>query len=212
VKGLSRLLQAWGRIQNEKAENGSFKSRNLESRKQKAGERQGDGRWERGEGTAGKWVLVLAGPDEGGYRKELERLVGELGCGGSVVFTGELDDAQKWEALAAADLFVMPSDFENFGNAIVEAMMAGLPVITTTGTPWKELPVAGAGWWVEPTVDAMTVALREALALPEETRREMGRQALTYSARFRPEQAASDLIQVYQWLLGRGAKPECVAV
>jgi glycosyltransferase involved in cell wall biosynthesis len=106
----------------------------------------------------------------------------------------------------------MPSDFENFGNAIVEAMMAGLPVITTTGTPWKELPVAGAGWWVEPTVDAMTVALREALALPEETRREMGRQALTYSARFRPEQAASDLIQVYQWLLGRGAKPECVAV
>jgi glycosyltransferase involved in cell wall biosynthesis len=153
---------------------------------------------------------VLAGPDEGGYRREVESLVSELGCGDSVIFTGELDDNQKWAALAAADLFVMPSDFENFGNAIVEAMFSGLPVVTTTGTPWKELPAQGAGWCVEPTVEALSGALREALAMPEEKRQGMGRQAADFAQRFRPERAATDLIQVYQWLLGSGAKPGCV--
>ena len=182
VKGLARLIQAWAKIQKPAARSPSSL----------------------------QWQLVLAGPDEGGYRKELERLIGELGCGESVVFAGELNDAQKWEALAAADLFVMPSDFENFGNAIVEAMMSGLPVITTTGTPWKDLPALGVGWCVEPTVGALELALREALQMPEEARREMGRKALDYSAQFRPEKAASDLIQVYQWLLHQAPCPACV--
>jgi glycosyltransferase involved in cell wall biosynthesis len=160
--------------------------------------------------TEEEWLLVLAGPDEAGHRKEYEARAAELGCGDSVIFTGELDDNQKWAALAAADLFVMPSDFENFGNAIVEAMFSGLPVVTTTGTPWKELPTQGAGWCVEPTVEALSGALREALAMPEEKRQAMGRQAADFAQRFRPERAATDLIQVYQWLLGSGAKPGCV--
>src|ERR1035441_2267471 len=169
VKGLPRLIQAWARIQGEKAENTKQKA---ESRKLKS---------EQGEPRTESWVLVL----EGGHRRELESLVAELGCQRSVKFTGELDDVQKWGALAASDLFVMPSDFENFGNAIVEAMVSGLPVITTTGTPWQELPAAGAGWWIEPTVHALASTLREALEMPEEERREMGFRALKSSAQFR---------------------------
>src|ERR1035441_10260447 len=143
VKGLPRLLQAWARIQSEKAGSDPMKSRNRESRKLKS--EDGPVKWQKDftgqEGRRlGDWVLVLAGPDEGGHRRELESLVAGLGCRDSVKFTGELDDVQKWGALAASDLFVMPSDFENFGNAIVEAMVSGLPVITTTGTPWQELP------------------------------------------------------------------------
>jgi glycosyltransferase involved in cell wall biosynthesis len=158
------------------------------------------------------WILVLAGPDEGGHRRELESLIARLGCQRSVIFVGKLNDQQKWDALAAADLFVMPSDFENFGNAIVEAMLSGLPVITTTGTPWQELPAAGAGWWVEPTVDALASALCEAFQMPEEQRREMARQAVSYVRRFRPEIAAADLMQVYRWLLGESPRPPCVRV
>ena len=199
VKGLARLLQAWAKIQKPAARSPS------------SGSQWSSGPLSRSPSSL-QWQLVLAGPDEGGYRKELERLIGELGCGESVVFAGELNDAQKWEALAAADLFVMPSDFENFGNAIVEAMMSGLPVITTTGTPWKDLPTAGVGWCVEATVNALESALREALQMSEEARREMGRKALDYSAQFRPEKAASDLIQVYQWLLHQAPCPACVCL
>jgi glycosyltransferase involved in cell wall biosynthesis len=198
VKGVARLIEAWAGIQNEKAE----------SRKQKAEVR---GQWSVVGGQwSGSWQLVLAGPDEGGYRRELESLVAGLGCQGSVMFTGELDEDRKWAALRSADLFVMPSNFENFGNAIVEAMLCGVPVITTTGTPWKALPAEGAGWCVEPTSDALAAALREALGMAEEKRKNMGRRAADFANRFRPEQAGADLIQVYRWLLKEIPCPACV--
>jgi glycosyltransferase involved in cell wall biosynthesis len=195
VKGVERLVEAWIRIQTE----------NGESRRQKAGQRTADG----GRRT-GDWVLVLAGPDEAGMRPGLEAALRARGCAESVIFTGQLDEVQKWVAYQAADLFVMPSDFENFGNSIVEAMLSGLPVITTTGTPWKELPAQGAGWCVEPNVEAVRDALDVAMAMTDDARQEMGRRATDFASRFRPEQAAADLIQVYMWLLGRGPKPGCV--
>lgn len=168
--------------------------------------------WARLGKATSEWTLILAGPDEAGHRKACEALAAELGCEKHVVFTGELDQVAKWKALAAADLFVMPSDFENFGNSIVEAMSCGLPVITTTGTPWKELPVEKAGWWVEPTAEAVAEALREALGMPQEQRKNMGKRAAGLSSRFSPERVGQDLIQVYQWLLGKGPRPECVKV
>lgn len=230
VKGVSRLVEAWATLQNEKSRNSE--SRELksedgpvkwEARRNTEAFPQAKARWnsepipqatEDFTGQEGRrtenWVLVLAGPDEGGYKRELESLVADLGCQQTIAFTGELNDQQKWGALDAAELFVMPSDFENFGVAIVEAMLAGLPVITTTGTPWQELPAAGAGWWIEPTAEALVSTLREALQMPEEPRRAMGLHAAEFAKRFRPERAAADLIQVYEWLLGRGPKPGCV--
>jgi glycosyltransferase involved in cell wall biosynthesis len=187
VKGLARLVQAWAEVQR-------FAVR---------------GQWSSGP-THETWQLILAGPDEGGHREEIESLVAECGCRDSVVFPGELDEKQKWGALAAADLFVMPSDFENFGNAIVEAMSCAVPVITTTGTPWEELRRAGAGWWVAPRVESLAKALREALAMSETQRQEMGKRAAGLAARFSPQQAGADLIQVYRWLMDEIPRPPCV--
>jgi len=195
VKGVARLVEAWARIQTRKAE----------SRKQKLPQSTEVA----GRGTR-DWVLLLAGPDEAGMRPALEATLRARGCAQSVIFTGQLDEGQKWAAYQAADLFVMPSDFENFGNAIVEAMCCGIPVITTTGTPWEELRTAGAGWWVPPTVADLALALGDALALPDDQRQAMGRRALPIAERFRPERVAADLIHVYEWLLGREERPGCV--
>jgi glycosyltransferase involved in cell wall biosynthesis len=203
VKGLARLVQAWAMIQGKTATSVPLKIRNWDSKRLKS-ENWGQ--------RTGEWVLVLAGPDEGGYRREVESLMVKLGCGGNVVLTGKLADNQKWGALAAADLFVMPSDFENFGNALVEAMSCAVPVITTTGTPWEELRTAGAGWWVEPTVAALSGALREAMAMSDDQRRAMGHRASPLAEQFRPGRVAEHLIQVYQWLLCGAARPPCVKV
>lgn len=108
-------------------------------------------------------VLVIAGPDLVGYRKEIERMVWEMGLQESVVLTGEVRGAEKDALLANADVFVLPSYSENFGIVVAEAMAWGRPVITTTGTPWKEVAEVGAGWWVKPEAAAVEEALQDAL-------------------------------------------------
>ena len=60
-------------------------------------------------------------------------------------FHGHVDGADKARAFAQADLFVLPSHSENFGIAVAEAMAHGVPVLTTTATPWQGLDARGCG-------------------------------------------------------------------
>jgi glycosyltransferase involved in cell wall biosynthesis len=119
-------------------------------------------------------VLVLAGSDLIGYRKDIERMIKELGLGDSVVITGEVAGEEKDCLLANADVFVLPSYSENFGIVVAEAMAWGHPVIASTGTPWKEIADVGAGWWVKPEEDALAQALYEALGTRQEELEAMG--------------------------------------
>jgi glycosyltransferase involved in cell wall biosynthesis len=77
-------------------------------------------------------ILVMAGPDErDGFRERLESFAGELGLHHSVLFTGPLYEGAKWAAYQDADLFVLPSQNENFGNTAAEAIACGTPVLVT---------------------------------------------------------------------------------
>lgn len=78
-------------------------------------------------------MIKLAGHDEIGLRRQLEpRLYRADGqsCG---AFLGHLEGDEKWAFLAGADVLLMPSLQENFGNSLVEAMGVGTPVIATEG-------------------------------------------------------------------------------
>jgi glycosyltransferase involved in cell wall biosynthesis len=74
-------------------------------------------------------VLVIVGPDDNGLKASLEALARELGVVESVFFTGLRSGRALHQALAAADVWVLPSHTENFGVAVVEAAAAGLPVV-----------------------------------------------------------------------------------
>jgi glycosyltransferase involved in cell wall biosynthesis len=77
-------------------------------------------------------VLVLAGPDEGdGFLAHLQSMTDRLAIRDEVIFTGPLYDDAKWSAYRDADLFVLPSQNENFGNTAGEAAACGTPVIVT---------------------------------------------------------------------------------
>lgn len=75
--------------------------------------------------------LVYAGPDEGGMRAELEQKAARLGVSSRVRFVGPVFGDAKWSAYRDADVFVLPSQNENFGNTAAESAAAGTPVIVT---------------------------------------------------------------------------------
>jgi len=156
------------------------------------------------------WELLIAGPDETGYGSRIEELARSAGLGQSVRFTGMLEVEDKWLAIAASELLVMPSDYENFGVSAAEAMSAGRPVLTSNGTPWRHAAEAGAGWSVERTPQAVAEALREALSLPAEERRAMGARAAELTRVYSPQVIAETWDSVYRWLLRQGDKPDCI--
>ena len=131
-------------------------------------------------GVSSQWRMLIAGPDENGHRLEMEKLVKSLGLRDTVSFAGPLDDIAKWQAYVDSDLFVLPSHNENFGIVIAEAMAAGLPVITTTGTPWRALVNDKMGWWVEPKLEELTTVLLDASQRSRSELAEMGTRASKY--------------------------------
>ena len=84
-----------------------------------------------GNGSRGS-VLVMAGPDEGdGFREHLESMAARTKLNGRVLFTGPLYGEEKWAAYRDANVFVLPSQNENFGNTAAEAIACGTPVLVT---------------------------------------------------------------------------------
>ena len=119
-------------------------------------------------------VYTVNGDIEREYEAKVRARVKELGFEDQFVFTGALNDDEKWAAYARADLFVLPTYSENFGIVVAEALWAGVPVITTKGTPWHELEERKCGWWIDVGVEPLVVALQDAMLLPDDERIEMG--------------------------------------
>ncbi|MCW5553491.1 MAG: glycosyltransferase [Verrucomicrobiae bacterium] len=158
------------------------------------------------------WRVVLAGNDEGGHENEIKAECRKQKVEPDFDFLGPVEGGRRWDLYRSADLFVLPSHSENFGIVVAEALACGVPVITTRGTPWQDLVLQGCGWWTEIGVEPLAAALREATALDEEVRREMGacgRQLV--ETKYGWPRIAARMQAVYAWMLGHGEKPEAIA-
>ncbi len=138
--------------------------------------------------------LVIVGPDEG-MRGEIAPLLDER-----IVLTGYLTGDDRLAAYAAADMLALPAVGEGLPMVVLEAMGAGLPVIISPECHLPQVSEVGAGLEVEPTVAAMTIALRELLT-DADKRASMGRagqqlvrEHFTWGA------VAGQLEQIYQTL------------
>ena len=148
------------------------------------------------------WILRIAGPDEAGHQKQVEKAVTSAGLGQVVSFTGPLAHGLKTSAFFDAELFVLPTHSESFGIVVAEALAHGLPVLTTTGAPWSILPRSGSGWWVDATVDGIAEGLHQATILDSETLRSMGGKGRALvSAKFGWKRVADLMLSAYDAVL-----------
>ena len=141
--------------------------------------------------------LVMAGPDECGWRAELERLVARLGVGNRVVWTGPLYGSVKQGALGAAEVLALPSHTENFGISVVEAMACGVPVLVSNQVNiWREIESDGAGLAATPDVAGITGLFERWLATPAPARLRMRTNAArSFARRYELENFARGFIE-----------------
>jgi glycosyltransferase involved in cell wall biosynthesis len=107
--------------------------------------------------------LAFVGPDESGMLASLKNRARELGLAAGVHFSGALSGEAKWAAYRDADLFVLPSQNENFGNTAAESVAAGTPVIVTQQCGIAPLLADVAGLSVPHEASALSRAMTQLL-------------------------------------------------
>lgn len=143
--------------------------------------------------------FLIAG--DGPLRKELEEAAKNLNVDGKIIFTGFRRDIEKIYSII--DIFVLPSTWEPFGNALVEAMAFGIPCIATKVGGVVEIVVDGETGILVPPEDSRRLArgITYLLQNPIAAKRmgEAGRQRVKNY--FVPERLAFEIEQVYSSLL-----------
>jgi glycosyltransferase involved in cell wall biosynthesis len=152
--------------------------------------------------------LILAGTGEAEYLRELQQLVAQLGIGDRVSFVGFVSGYDKNLLLQGADVFVLPSYSENFGIAVAEALVAGLPVVVTPGVQIApEIAAARAGLVLEANVTELSAALLQLLQHPS-LRQDLGENGkLLARTRYTWMAIAKDLKAVYETILAQKSLP-----
>ena len=147
-------------------------------------------------------ILHIQGHGEPHYVERIVDRIRELQLGDQVRLLPPLFGEDRWAAFRQASIFVLPTYSENFGITVAEALMAGLPVITTRATPWGDLPERGLGWIIDNDVDQLAHSLEQAVLLAPADLAAMRARAHDYAAgRFRWDAIAATYLQAYRWLL-----------
>jgi UDP-glucose:(heptosyl)LPS alpha-1,3-glucosyltransferase len=147
-------------------------------------------------------VVVVGKGDAGPYR----RILREGGAEGRVHFTGPVAGAAEY--LLGADAFVFPTIYEPFSNACLEAMAAGLPVITTAVNGVSEVIRDGvSGLVVDDPMDDSGIAERMERLLSVDSRRRMGEEARRAAEGLTPERNAAETLSVLEEAWRKKAGP-----
>lgn len=84
--------------------------------------------------------------EEEAYWKEIQAQISSLPEKASVRYRGEIKPAKVMSTLKKYRFFISPTKGENFGHSIFEAMLAGLPLVISDRTPWRQLNAKSIGW------------------------------------------------------------------
>ena len=151
--------------------------------------------------------LLIAGSGSTKYVLGLKKLAAELGIEDSLEWLGHVEGARKAEAFGRGQIFALPSFSENFGVAVVEAMLSGLPCILGQGVAIaKDVSQAGAGFSVAPHPPAIAAAILRMLH-EEDCRRRMGERAKSYAEReYSTARMTQRLMALYKSVTSRDGK------
>ena len=152
--------------------------------------------------------LQIMGKYDEQYEAFLKAEVKRNGLEKCVEFVGFVDGREKYNRLSRLSALMVPSESENFGMIVPEALICGTPVYASTGTPWEELNVHGCGWWKDNSPTMIAGVMREILKKSEEEIIDMGaRGRKLMEEKYEQHKVATMMKDLYEWVASGGVKP-----
>ena len=142
------------------------------------------------------WRLVLVG--KGNWERYLSFVSEENR--NKITYLDPVDDIEK--LYASADFFILPSIYEPFGNANLEALASGLPIITNRNCGVAEIIISKKeGIVLEEPSDVKAIAEAIDYLMDSEVRESMGKSARLLAEKFTQERNAGEMLKIYQKLI-----------
>jgi len=204
-KGLAELIKAWADVQRSEVRS---------QRSVVSGHESAD------------WVLAIAGWDQRGHEAELKRLAAELGLSFSdvrtpisdlrspisVLFLGPQFNSAKATCYRYCDGFILPSLSEGVPMVVLEAWGNSKPVLMTPQCNLPEGFTANAAISIEPNPESIAHGLRTLFQYSDSDLQSTGSRGRALVAeRFVWPRIAEQTKQLYEWMLGGGPRPACLA-
>ncbi|HLP90976.1 MAG TPA: hormogonium polysaccharide biosynthesis glycosyltransferase HpsP [Nostocaceae cyanobacterium] len=150
------------------------------------------------------FVLAGTNPQDPVYEQKIKSKIANSALKPHTTLVGFVTGELKASLLQTADVFVLPSYYENFGIAVAEAMVAGIPVIISDQVYISPQVIESQSGWVGKTeTESIINLLKEALENPQE-RQHRGENAKKYALKnYSWDAIAQQTIQAYQHILER---------
>lgn len=146
--------------------------------------------------------LKIVGNYTSSHGDYLQTLSRKLHLQNKIVFVGQVEGKEKENLLANAYFLILPSHSENFGNVVLEAMVHGTPVITSTGTPWSIVETNKCGFWVENSIKKLHNVINYVIQLDDNIYKEYRKNAKSLvETQFNVSTKIDTWVQFYNSLL-----------
>jgi len=146
----------------------------------------------------------IYGPiEDPSYWEQCQKKIKSLPENIQVNYQGELSPKEVIPTISQYDLFFMPTKGENYGHVIAEALCAGLPLLISDTTPWRNLEVKGIGWDLPlDRPHAFTDILHHVYQMATEEHATLRQRVLCWSkARFSQDDAIEANIAMFEYAL-----------
>jgi glycosyltransferase involved in cell wall biosynthesis len=155
----------------------------------------------------GTRLAIIGGPDPPSYIERVYGWLEECGMTSATVVTGNVSAEGKLEALADADVFMLPSEGENFGYSVFEAMACGVPVVVSDVLDYgAAIAAAGAGF-AEPRDPERFAEAALRLIRDPALRAGVGEQGKRFVQSYSSTQTGIDLERTFESIIHRRPLP-----
>jgi glycosyltransferase involved in cell wall biosynthesis len=146
--------------------------------------------------------LVIAGENDSAYAKEILDQVNVLKLAGRVHLPGKISDQDKYWFYSHCHAFLFPSLAEGFGMPVIEAMLFGRPVFTSTFASLPEIGGNYAFYWQNFDPDHMAEVLKDGLAACDRQKGEFSSAVAGYAQKFNWHQCIDNYLSMYSEVFG----------